>query len=165
MMMMQCRLALQKFDQEGVPLERVMVSSDSYGSLPTFDEDGNLNKYTYGNTKAFLQFLFKMYFQDMWPLEKILPLITSNPANYLKLKGKGKLEVGSDADILLLDKNTLKLKSVLAKGRIVMTPKWTHQGMFGLSNPTPAQRVQSSAEKMANNRKWLAPGCEDPNCC
>jgi hypothetical protein len=129
--MMQCRLALKKFDLEGLPLEQVMVSSDSYGSIPTFDEDGNLVKYSFGKTKAFLQFLFKMYFQDMWPLEKILPLMTSNPASFLKLKGKGKLEVGSDADILLLDKNTLKLKSVIAKGRVVMTPKWTHQGMFG----------------------------------
>ena len=82
-----------------------------------------------------------------------------------QLKGKGKLEVGSDADILLLDKNTLKLKSVLAKGRIVMTPKWTHQGMFGVSNAMPKQRVQTSAEKKAHNRKWLTPGCPDPNCC
>ena len=101
----------------------------------------------------------------MWPMEKILPLMTSNVANFLKLKGKGKLEVGSDADILLLDKNTLKLRSVIAKGRIVMTPKWTHQGMFGVSNTMPKQRVQTSAEKQAHNLKWLTPGCPDPNCC
>jgi adenine deaminase len=86
-------------------------------------------------------------------------------ASLQKLKGKGKLEVGGDADILLLDKNTLKLKSVIAKGRVVMTPKWTHGGMFTVDKPAPSQRVPSSAEKMANTRKWLASGCEDPNCC
>ena len=53
---------------KGVPMDGVMVSSDSYGSLPTFDEEGNLIKYTYGNTKAFLQFIFKMYFQEMLPM-------------------------------------------------------------------------------------------------
>jgi len=37
---LKARLALKTFLKEGVPLERVMVSSDSYGSLPTFDEDG-----------------------------------------------------------------------------------------------------------------------------
>ena len=162
---LKARLGLKKMDQEGVNMEHVMVSSDSYGSLPTFDEEGNLVKYTFGNTKAFLQFIFKMYFQEMWPMEKILPFITSNPAGFLKLKGKGRIEVGADADILLLDKNTLKLKSVIAKGRIVMTPKWTHHGMFGVSTPAPSQRVQSSAEKMAQTRKWLASGCEDPSCC
>jgi hypothetical protein len=29
-----------------------------------------------------------MYFQEMWPMEKILPFITCNPANFLKLKGE-----------------------------------------------------------------------------
>lgn len=80
---LKARLALKRLDQDGVPLERVMVSSDSYGSLPTFDDEGNLIKYTYGKTKAFLQFLFKMYFQEMWPMDKILPLMTSNPASFL----------------------------------------------------------------------------------
>jgi beta-aspartyl-dipeptidase (metallo-type) len=155
--MMQCRLALKKLDFEGISLERVTVSSQSFGSIPTFDENGDLIKYTYGKSKTFLQFLHKMYFQDMWSLEKILPLMTSNPANFLKLKGKGKLEVGSDADILLLDKNTLKLKSVIAKGRVVMTPKWTHQGMFGISNPTPLHRTSNAVEKRAKDRKRLVP--------
>jgi len=162
--MMQCRLALKKFDLEGIPLERVMVSSESYGSIPTFDEDGNLVKYTFGKTKAFLQFLFKMYFQDMWPLEKILPLMTSNPANFLKLKGKGKLEVGSDADILLLDKNTLKLKRVIAKGRVVMTPKWTHQGMFGMSNNTKSDRAPSSAGDKRSSLSMREQGSRSPDC-
>ena len=134
-------------------------------SLSGTDIHSNLVKYTYGNTKAFLQFIFKMYFQEMWPMDKILPLITRNPAIFLKLKGKGTIEVGSDADILLLDKNTLKLKSVIAKGRVVMTKNWTHQGMFGISQPAPKERAQTAAQKMANTRQWLAPGCIDPNCC
>ena len=100
----------------------------------------------------------------MWPLEKILPLMTSNPANFLKLKGKGKLEVGSDADILLLDKNTLKLKSVIAKGRVVMTPKWTHQGMFGMSNNTKSDRAPSSAGDKRSSLSMREQGSRSPDC-
>ena len=78
---LKARLALKKFDQEAVLMDRVMVSSDSYGSLPTFDEEGNLIKYTYGNTKAFLQFIFKMYFQEMWSMVR-LPRFESTAVCY-----------------------------------------------------------------------------------
>ncbi len=112
-------------------VRQVMVSSDSFGSLPTYDEEGRLIRYTAASTKAMLRFLWKMYFQHLWPLERILPLMTSVPAKFLKLAGKGEIAVGSDADLLLLDKSTLKLRNVIAKGKLVMTPKWTHAGMFG----------------------------------
>mmetsp|Transcript_33265 Transcript_33265/g.74560 ORF Transcript_33265/g.74560 Transcript_33265/m.74560 type:complete len:220 (-) Transcript_33265:10-669(-) len=145
------RLALRKYQQEGLPMEHVMVSSDSYGSLPSFDDNGQLVRYTYGHPKAFLQFIWKMYFQEQWPLDRILPLLTKNPAKYLKLKGKGEIAVGSDADLLLLDKNTLKLKSVLAKGEVMMTSKWVHQGMFGAPNPDRAGPKPKRSHSFNNN--------------
>ncbi|EKX41719.1 hypothetical protein GUITHDRAFT_74499 [Guillardia theta CCMP2712] len=145
------RLALRKYHQEGLPMDHVMVSSDSYGSLPSFDDDGNLVRYTYGHPKAFLQFIWKMYFQEQWPLDRILPLVTKNPAKFLKLKGKGEISVGSDADVLLLDKNTLKLKSVLAKGEVMMTPKWVHQGMFGTPNPEKVGSKPKRSHSFNNN--------------
>ena len=119
------------FDQEGLALERVIVSSDAFGSLPTYDEAGRLVRYRAADAKALLQFVWKMYFQELWPLDKILPLISTNPARILKLAGKGSLAVGSDADLLLLDRNTLQLKYVVAKGVLVKNPKWTHRGMLG----------------------------------
>ena len=38
-----------------------------------------------------------------WSLEAVLPLLTANPAAALKLRRKGRLQPGADADILLLD--------------------------------------------------------------
>lgn len=35
-----------------------------------------------------------------------------------------------DADLLLLDENTLELRYVYAKGVLVRTPEWTRGGMF-----------------------------------
>jgi len=47
-------------------------------------------------------------------------VVTSNPARILKLKGKGRLAAGAEADILLLDPATLTIRGVVAKGRWLM---------------------------------------------
>ena len=46
----------------------------------------------------------------------MLKAVTENPARVLKLVNKGKLQQGFDADLLLLDADTLSLHSVMAKG-------------------------------------------------
>jgi len=53
------------------------------------------------------------------PLETALMVSTSNPAQILKLKNKGRIRVGMDADILLLDKD-LNIHSVFALGEMLM---------------------------------------------
>lgn len=50
-------------------------------------------------------------------------LITSNPARTMKLKGKGELREGWDADITLFDDNW-KLQGVYARGAEMM-----HEGV------------------------------------
>ncbi len=40
------------------------------------------------------------------------------------------IAAGKDADLLLLDQDSLELKSVYAKGLLVRTPEWTRGGMF-----------------------------------
>ena len=51
---------------------------------------------------AMLRFVQEMVLEEGWPLEEVLPLVTSNPASILKLPHKGRVAVGADADILLL---------------------------------------------------------------
>ena len=53
---------------------------------------------------AGLQFLLSATFTalaDTLPLEKIIPLLTANPASFLGLEKKGKLAAGMDADIVI----------------------------------------------------------------
>ena len=40
------------------------------------------------------------------------------------------IAAGKDADLLLLDQDSLELKSVYAKGLLVRTPEWTRGGIF-----------------------------------
>lgn len=51
-----------------------------------------------------------------YALEKILPLVTRNPARIMKLEEKGVLEKGRMGDILLLEKDSLEIVHVLSKG-------------------------------------------------
>ena len=51
------------------------------------------------------------------PLEDVLPLFTCNTARVLHLPRKGRVQVGMDADLLILDAQTLAVKHVLARGR------------------------------------------------
>ena len=48
---------------------------------------------------------------------EVLPLVTSNPAGILKLPGKGRVEAGADADLVVLDRGSLAAVEVIAGGR------------------------------------------------
>lgn len=50
-------------------------------------------------------------------IEEVLPLVTSNTSNVLKLELKGRIEAGKAADVLVLEKETLELREVISKGK------------------------------------------------
>jgi beta-aspartyl-dipeptidase (metallo-type) len=54
------------------------------------------------------------------PLEQILPCVTANTAKVLKFECKGKLEAGKDADVLILRRENLEIRDVLAGGQRLM---------------------------------------------
>lgn len=50
-------------------------------------------------------------------LEQLLPLVTSNVADVLKLKHKGRLETGASADVLVVKQDSLELVEVICGGK------------------------------------------------
>lgn len=87
------------FEHDGHP-ERLTVSSDTGASSPT---------------------MFASEFRDCVvehgiPLERMLPLVTSNTATVLKLPHKGRLVRGADADVLVLRRDSLDVMHVFARG-------------------------------------------------
>jgi beta-aspartyl-dipeptidase (metallo-type) len=52
-----------------------------------------------------------------YPIERILPFVTSNTAKCLKLPNKGMIAECSAADILVIEKDTFELRYVLSAGR------------------------------------------------
>jgi beta-aspartyl-dipeptidase (metallo-type) len=50
-------------------------------------------------------------------IERVLPIATRNTSEVLKLDSKGRLEVGKDADVLVLRKNAFEIKDVIVRGK------------------------------------------------
>jgi beta-aspartyl-dipeptidase (metallo-type) len=54
------------------------------------------------------------------PLERVLPLVTTNTARVLKLGSKGRIAAGGDADVAVLRRDSLELRALVAGGRVLM---------------------------------------------
>ena len=96
------------------------MTSDGQGSLPYFDENNHFIGMGVGSAKSLLVGIKEAVQKENIPLEIALRAITTNPARILKLEGKGQIQVGNDADLCILDKETLTIDSVIAKGQIMV---------------------------------------------
>lgn len=111
--------AVEKLSEADPPWERFTLSSDGGGSMPKFDEAGNLVGYAAGEVRA-LWAAVKNLVQEGFPLDKVLRLVTLNPARILGLPQKGGIAVGKDADFLVLDEN-LEILITVARGQLVFS--------------------------------------------
>lgn len=108
------------FAAKGLPLERLMVSSDSNGSLPVFDASGKLVRLTVATEKDFTRKFRDLVLKKVLPLDKAVRLFSTNAADFYKLTKKGRIGPGRDADLILVDKD-LVLSDVFARGRRMMS--------------------------------------------
>lgn len=104
----------------GISSDRFTISSDGQGSMPVFNEKGEYQGIGVGKASCLLKEVRECVQKEGIPLEIAVKGITSNPAAILKLQGKGQIKQGFDADICLLTKDTLELKTVMAKGRLMV---------------------------------------------
>ena len=102
----------------GVPLEHITMTSDGNGSLPNFDKDGKLISMDMGLPKSIFSVMIDAVIQENLPLEKAVKVVTSNVASILKLKDKGSIEPGKDADIVVLDKD-YTISDLIARGQLM----------------------------------------------
>ncbi|HJG22402.1 beta-aspartyl-peptidase [Enterococcus durans] len=112
--------ALKQLLDAGVALDNFTMTSDGQGSLPYFDENNHFIGMGVGSAKSLLVGIKEAVQKENIPLEIALRAITTNPARILKLEGKGQIQVGNDADLCILDKETLRIDSVIAKGQIMV---------------------------------------------
>lgn len=112
--------ALKQLLDAGVALDNFTMTSDGQGSLPYFDENNHFIGMGVGSAKSLLVGIKEAVQKENIPLEIALRAITTNPARILKLEGKGQIQVGNDADLCILDKETLTIDSVIAKGQIMV---------------------------------------------
>jgi beta-aspartyl-dipeptidase (metallo-type) len=115
-----CSTGLRRMLDAGVPISQVTFTSDGQGSLPNFDAEGRLQGMDVGRVTSLFAEVRDAVRHEGVPLETALAPVTSNPARVLKLRGKGELVAGADADIVFVDPANLTIAGVIAKGRWLM---------------------------------------------
>ncbi|WP_090867537.1 beta-aspartyl-peptidase [Oceanobacillus limi] len=105
------------YKENGGDMDQLTISSDGNGSLPKFDEAGNLVGLGVASQKTLYQQVVAAVKTNGMALEEVLPLVTSNTARALHFETKGNVREGMDADLLVLSEETLELEHVFAKGQ------------------------------------------------
>jgi len=92
---------LKKMLEAGVDLENISASSDAAVPSPRtlFDQVRSVVR------------------EGVLPLERALRLVTTTPARVLRLSRKGRIAVGADADVVVLERDSLAIRDVVARGR------------------------------------------------
>ena len=111
------------FDQilnSKAPLSQFTLSTDGNGSMPVFNDAGDLVRMGTGEVSTLLTALRDIIANDKNSINDVLPLVTENAAKRLNLEKKGTLKTGNDADILIFSPSNLELQYVVSQGRIMM---------------------------------------------
>lgn len=104
----------------GVSVAQMTMSSDGNASLPVFDADGELVGLEVGRVQSLYEAFQSAVLDYGVSIADAISSVTLNPARVLKLKHKGRIAVGCDADFVLAEKSTLAIKQVYAKGRCML---------------------------------------------
>jgi len=111
--------AIVEFIKAGVPLEHITLTSDACGSLPDFDEKGNLVKLEMGHPRSVFDEIVDAVRDEKLELEKAIQVSTSNVADILKLHKKGRIAVGKDADLVFINED-FEIVHCAAMGKLLM---------------------------------------------
>ena len=103
--------------QAGIASSQLTMSSDGNASLPVFNEQGRLVGLEVGQVASLYTSFVQLITEYAVPMEQAVSVVTRSPAKILQLHRKGRIAPDADADMLLLDADTLHIQHVFAKGR------------------------------------------------
>lgn len=112
--------ALKYLLDKKLPIDRITFTSDGNGSMPLFDENGKLKELGICRVESLYEEVKKSILDEGIKIEDSLKTITSNVADLLKLKDKGRIEPKKDADIVIVNKEDLSINKVIAMGKVVI---------------------------------------------
>ncbi|MGF1860962.1 beta-aspartyl-peptidase, partial [Photobacterium profundum] len=104
--------------EAGVNLDQLTLSSDGNGSIPEFDDNGNMSGMGIAGFDSLLGTIRELIAAGL-PLEKSWNTVSSNVASRLKLDDRGCLEINQMADLVFLNEADLALTLTIAKGKVL----------------------------------------------
>ena len=122
--------AVRRLRDEGVPLDRISVSSDANASVPRLDASGARLPF-WTRISTFPGAVADLVREEGFTLTDALRPVTVNPARALGIDArKGSIAPGKDADLIALD-DALAIRTVYARGRcLVRDGQPVVRGMF-----------------------------------
>lgn len=124
---------LKKIIDAHLPIEHVTFSSDGNGSMPKFDASGKMTGLGRCSVCSLYEEVKSAVKDYDVHIEDAIKVITSNVADVLKLKDKGRIEKRKDADFVIVDKSSLNIEMVFAKGiKMVENGEAVVKGTFEL---------------------------------
>jgi beta-aspartyl-dipeptidase (metallo-type) len=112
--------AIKRLLKNGVSIDKITISTDGNGSVPKFNEKKEFVGMRIASVSSLHKEFINMVKEEKISIEEATHVTSTNIAKHLKLEQKGEIIEGKDADIIVLDKNTLQIKHVIAKGKIIM---------------------------------------------
>lgn len=108
--------ALAYLFKAGISASQISMSSDGQASLPVFDENGRFKGLDVAPINSLIRDVQAAVREHRLPLTDVLATVTRTPAECWQLPNKGRVGVGSDADLLLLDRDSLEITHTIASG-------------------------------------------------
>ncbi len=99
----------------GAELDHILVSSDSQGSIPTFDKDGNFVSMKVSDCAVMFK-AFRACVRKGMKIENALKPFTVNVSRFFKLDNAGTIEKSKRADMIFVDRDTFEIDSIMIKG-------------------------------------------------
>jgi len=108
--------------KEHVPAEKILCSSDGWGSMPVFDENGNFVSVKTAPVDTLYKSFVKLVTQKGYSIELVLPIFTSNVSDFFGIskEGYGYIREGGIASFVLVDEN-FEIKETFSQGERVFS--------------------------------------------
>lgn len=120
---------VERFLDDGLPLEQLTISSDGSGCLPTFNDRGELVHMDIGRPGTVTDALQALLRRGR-PLSSVLLPVTTSVSSLLRLNDKGRIAHGGCADLVVLGDDHAVV-DVMARGRwMVRDASVVVRGMF-----------------------------------
>ncbi|MFO0747109.1 MAG: beta-aspartyl-peptidase [Myxococcota bacterium] len=139
----------------GLPLERLTVSSDGGGCLPSFDADGCMVRMGVGQSTTLMDTVRELVLERGVALGEAMQLVSTSPARAAMLERKGRIDVGMDADLVVLDE-ALQVDAVMAMGAwLVRGAQLTARGRGVFEAPRGTEGSAAGDSSSASNEANL----------
>ncbi len=114
------REAIRHALRQGIPVNRITVSSDGHGSRPVFNEQGELKGISMHDLSGIHRLFRALLDSTTTSVSDAVRICSTNAAKHYRLEEKGMLTPGKSADMVILENDGHGIRDVISRGEILV---------------------------------------------